>query len=239
LEIIGSEMRNKILVLLLGLFFIGSAAAELGGHCVDNVLFWNEIRTGVSRNRDCSVIRTGAGVQVMGECRIYGGGAACFGLNGTVTHKYIMEARERYEAIINPKVTTTTLQQTIINLECPACPECPKGDSCDGYSGMRIDFLAMNKTLETCVKNRDYYRKEYEARIEKSSYDNMVIEKDLVNSETKRVLGECDANLSYAKEWSDYYLYFSVFCFIGICFLIVVWIKKPSWEDPEVDLGKI
>lgn len=232
------KVKIKVFSILVILLFVGSVVSELGGVCDGNTLLWHDYN-GISRNRDCSVLHSGAGKIFRGECRSYRGGSACYSVNGTVSHEYIIESREKHDVIVNPVTTTTLVAPPIINLQCPACPDCGDYQNDNCRDDMRIDFLAVNKTLESCVKNRDFYRKEYEARIEKSTYDNMVIQKDLENSETKRVLGGCEADLTYSNEWRNYYLYFSVFCCLGICFLIVVWIKKPSWEDPEIDLGKI
>lgn len=209
--------------------FVGSVSSELGGHCVDNVLFWNTYR-GDAQTRDCSSLHTNAGVTYRGECRAYEGGAACWRVNGTVDHAYIMESREKYQAIVNPPTTTTTLQPNIINLECPACPEttCPEEKLNSDYI---VALRYLNSTLEECKKSKKELEIAYVSRIPRAVFDQATMEYDIKVSGFKNETAEAKKELEYEKGWTSFYKYGIIFMGILMGGLIVIWVKKPQLED--------
>ena len=211
------------------MMFVGSVSCELGGHCVDNVLFWNTYR-GDAQTRDCSVLHTNAGVTYKGICKIYDGGAGCWKINGTVDHAYIMESRKKYDAIINPVVTTTTIAPSIINLQCPECPVCSTDKKCDDS-----DYLAamryLNATLEDCKIDKRGLEEDYNSRISKVVYNDAMADFDKKVAGYKNETEAARSELQYEKDWSNFYKYGIYFCCVFVSFMVYIWVKKPQLED--------
>ena len=224
-----SFFLKRSFVLVIYLLCINSVSAELGGHCVDNVLFWNTYR-GDAQTRDCSSLHTNAGVTYRGECRTYDGGAGCWKINGTVDHAYIIESRERYEAIINPAVTTTTLQPTVINLECPACPDttCPEEKLHDDYL---VALRYLNRTLEDCKEDLALLEVDFISRVPRADYDVLMIEYDKRVAGYRNETAAANKELEYVEDWRDFYKYALVVFGIISLFLVYVWVKRPELED--------
>ena len=230
-------MNNKRLLVVGLLFvFVLNVIGEMGGVCEGNVLKWYD-HMGVFRTRDCSVLRTGAGIQYRGECRLYGtnAGAACYKIEGEVTHEYIINSRKESDAIINPSTTTTTIQPPIVNVKCPEVKCEPCIQNCDN-SEYLVAIRYLNNTLVECKDDLKGLEADYLSRVPMAEFRRVSMEFDEKAAVLRNVTEAIADELEYERSWSAFYKYSTLFAFGMILFLVYVWVKKPQLEDSDVDL---
>jgi len=220
-------MKIRLFSVLVLVLFCFNVSAELGGICKDNVLFWHDYK-GVERWRDCSVIHTTSGVPYRGECRVYSGGAACYSVNGIASHEYIIESKKAADLIINPPTTTTTIPSPIINLECPKCPDCstscPECDCSD-------DVDDLNYFLNKCREDLSDMEADYLSRIPRAEFERTSQEYDKRVAAYKNETDAALRELSYEREWKEYYMGGCIFAGLIIFIIIYIWVKRPQLED--------